>query len=137
VAVLVAALLVANWRTVRDHVEAWHFQLTRETETWEPIYNVEGNVLPGIEILSTYSHSAILWDVTEGISTSMFTVYEGYSLATVNKVLRGLEEDGYRVLEERCPHKAYVIIRNYEAPSERVRMGLSEDELNKLQSQVS
>jgi hypothetical protein len=33
VAFVVAFLVAANWATVRDHVEAWHFQLTRETET--------------------------------------------------------------------------------------------------------
>ena len=31
-AALVAVLVVANWGTVRDHVEAWHFQLTTKTE---------------------------------------------------------------------------------------------------------
>jgi len=30
---LVAVLAIANWGTVRDHVEAWHFHLTRETFT--------------------------------------------------------------------------------------------------------
>ena len=31
VIVLVVVLAVANLGTVSDHVEAWHFQLTRET----------------------------------------------------------------------------------------------------------
>jgi hypothetical protein len=38
-------LVVANWRTVRDHAEAWWFQLTRETETIEP-----GSVTARLEI---------------------------------------------------------------------------------------
>src|SRR5262245_43022869 len=33
---VVAGLVVAHWGTVRDHVEAWRFQLTRETATIEP-----------------------------------------------------------------------------------------------------
>ena len=32
----VIVLAVANWGTVRDHVEAWRFQLTRETVTMDP-----------------------------------------------------------------------------------------------------
>jgi hypothetical protein len=35
-AVLLAVLVVANWSTVRDHIEAWRFQLTTEKETIEP-----------------------------------------------------------------------------------------------------
>src|SRR5688572_5492947 len=36
VAVLLAVLGVANWSTVRDHVEAWLVQLTKETATIQP-----------------------------------------------------------------------------------------------------
>src|SRR5688572_11969517 len=36
VAVLVAVLVVANWGTVRDQVEAWRFQPTTKKETIEP-----------------------------------------------------------------------------------------------------
>jgi len=36
VALVVAVLVVANWGSVRDHVEAWHFQLTRKTISTEP-----------------------------------------------------------------------------------------------------
>ena len=35
-ALVLVALIVANWSTVRDDVEAWHFQLTRQTETIVP-----------------------------------------------------------------------------------------------------
>ena len=33
VAIILAVLVATHWGTVRDHVEAWHFQLTTETET--------------------------------------------------------------------------------------------------------
>jgi hypothetical protein len=36
VALVVGALVVANWDTVREHVEVWHFLLTKETEEIEP-----------------------------------------------------------------------------------------------------
>jgi len=35
-AAVLAVLVVINWGTVRDHVEAWHFQLTRNTKTIQP-----------------------------------------------------------------------------------------------------
>jgi hypothetical protein len=34
--VLVACLVAFNWDTVRDHAEAWWFQLATETRTIEP-----------------------------------------------------------------------------------------------------
>jgi hypothetical protein len=36
VVLVLAALVVANWGTVREHVEVWHFLLTKETEEIEP-----------------------------------------------------------------------------------------------------
>jgi len=33
---VIVVFVVLNWSTVRDHVEAWHFQLTRETDTTMP-----------------------------------------------------------------------------------------------------
>jgi len=39
VVLLLAALVVANWSTIRDHIEAWHFQLTRETTAIDPERN--------------------------------------------------------------------------------------------------
>ena len=35
-ALVVSVLVVANWSTVREHVVAWWFQATRETETVVP-----------------------------------------------------------------------------------------------------
>ena len=33
---VVLVLGIVHWDTIHDHGEAWHLQLTRETETFEP-----------------------------------------------------------------------------------------------------
>jgi len=45
--VLVAVLAVAYWATVRDHVEAWHFQLTRKAKTITPAELLAEHALDG------------------------------------------------------------------------------------------
>jgi hypothetical protein len=37
VAALVAVLIAVNWDSVRDHIVVWHFQLTRDTEMFQPV----------------------------------------------------------------------------------------------------
>jgi hypothetical protein len=49
---VVLVLAIAHSVAVRDHVEAWHFQLTRATEAIEPDPN-----LRGVEALIDYSTS--------------------------------------------------------------------------------
>ena len=39
---VVLVLAVAHWSTIRDHVEAWQFQLTTQTETIGPKDNLRG-----------------------------------------------------------------------------------------------
>ena len=103
---LVAILAVAYRDTVRDHVEAWHFQLTRETETFDPFImtparlNEEGVLVcpsPGLQILATYSRRSIISARTAIASSSNDSPggpTSSYARATGNrtgKVLCGVE----------------------------------------------
>ena len=84
--VLLALLVVANWGAVRDHVEAWHFQLTRKTISTEGICPLifDSEDLPE-EWRNFYNHLS-----------------GGQSF---------LPHDDYRFLEQRFPRRAYVVIR--------------------------
>ena len=48
---VVGVLVALNWGTVRDHVEAWHFQLTTETEMMEPKASMSQGALHPDELL--------------------------------------------------------------------------------------
>jgi len=70
VAAVVAVLAVACWGTVRDHVQAWHFQLTRETKTIAPL--VDGGALdpflrrePLLRIAFQELHHPVIFDPPE------------------------------------------------------------------------
>ena len=118
---VLGVLVVANWATVRDHVEAWHFQLTTETETVVPnsawmessafelfaeggddytIADLEG----WLEVLATKSGRTVVLDTTEKKDLPLRSGFDS--------ALSVLEANGYRVLEQRFPRRAYVIIRD-------------------------
>ena len=110
VAVLLALLVVANWGTVRDHVEAWHFQLTTETETLDPktaplVY--DNGLISGLQILSAHSNLSVIYDHEGGFWDEGPWV----STFTVHQIVHVLRDAGYRVLEQRFPQRAYVVIR--------------------------
>jgi hypothetical protein len=121
VAFVVAVLVAANWATVRGHVEAWHFQLTTETETvvpnsaWmeSPAFErfAEGgddytiaDLAGWLEVLATKSGRTVVLDTAE---KKDLPLQSGFDSA-----LSVLEANGYRVLEQRFPRRAYVIIRD-------------------------
>ena len=114
VVMVVAVLVVTNWATVRDHVEAWTFQLTRETRTIPPKGGgVTVNSFPGEELILRLAarqlHCKVIFDPRE--TRPLFT----------NCTVRGWRGDniqallvmrGYRVLAQRLPERAYVLIRS-------------------------
>jgi hypothetical protein len=137
---VVLVLAIAHWDTVRDHVEAWTFQLTRKTKTIEPGRGsgtrLEGE--PGIscgmdglsadprvasskeflEFLATSANtpvvvapgsrqSVIVWGIAEGSPRgSLHATADGPA-----QLLGILHEQAWRVLEQRFPRHAYVVIR--------------------------
>ena len=154
VAVIVAVLVVANWGTVRDHLEAWHFQLTRETATIEPgpktapasfkgvalplagqarssesrasnrqsIHRQETSehlVVPAgagigraglLEMLANYSERAVICEKSEEYGV-MFWIRDGQTVGGAD-VVQLLNDDGCRLLEQRFPRRAYVVVRD-------------------------
>ena len=133
-AVVVAALVVTNWSTVRDHVEAWHFQLTRETETQEPSdvdyesisVEADGTIhsfaiaYPSLYgMLARYSERPVIFEVYEGIGDDMAVrIGRGQTLPGAD-VLQVLKDNGCRVLGQRFPRRAYVVIRDADPRSDR------------------
>src|SRR5688572_31459205 len=59
VVVVIVLLVVAHRDTVRDHLEAWHFQLTRETKIMDPQSSNQGEMITTPQILATYSNRRV------------------------------------------------------------------------------
>jgi hypothetical protein len=140
--VLVAVLAVAYWGTVRDHVEAWRFQLTREVERIEADPALRGlNVDISVDCCGTHGQ-CLLYKYTLSTCLSALANYRGLPLILDRQeelLLAGARKKssillsgspltadsahevvvlfGLRVLEQRFPRSAYVVI------------GLTDDEL--------
>src|SRR5688572_12185679 len=138
VATLVAVLVVTHWPTVRDHVEAWHFLATRDTETIAPV------IVEGAEDFTYQLEDALtLFHIAANVlrCSVIFDPLEVPSLHRQNRVVRTLslggggsrdeiiwhpqegvrvliEKHGWRVLEQRFPRKAYVVIRDSTPPGQ-------------------
>lgn len=113
---LVAILIVANWEVVRDHLAAWHFQLTRETKTIAPL--VRGAALgphPAEESLLRIAarplHHPLIFDPREAVPLPPVSGLRKSFPYTERAARRFLETYGYRVLEQRFPGRAYIILR--------------------------
>jgi hypothetical protein len=140
---VLAVLVVVHWGTVREHVEAWHFQLTRETET------IESDVLRRIspdELLrlqwdelqlavSVKQYQTGLFYLPPKTLFSLLADFSGHPVSfdpravdhlqhrQLSKcmledrlhcadVLRILEDNRWRILDQRFPRRAYVVIRD-------------------------
>ena len=129
-AIVTAVLVIANWGTVREHVEAWHFQLTRKTETIEPgttppvpftrvarplaswASSSEGPFIGIVHldllgILASYSERAVIYE-EDG---ALCWIRQGQTLGGAD-VVQLLNDNRYRLLEQRFPRRAYVVIRD-------------------------
>jgi hypothetical protein len=106
VAVLVAVLVVANWSTIRDHVEAWWFQATSETEELNPLHLSMCLKCPFQDLANQSSQPVIL--PTTGINMEHVDLDGGLASAP----LQMLRKAGFRILEQRFPRRAYVVIRD-------------------------
>jgi len=134
---IVTALVIVNWRTVRDHVEAWHFQLTRETETIEPEPALKqsprefiwalGDDMTLMDmrdcflVLATYSGLKVIFDsATDDEYSALYPLTPAFpcwwvlplgSNLTAASSLDNIQANGWRVLQQRIPRRAYVVIR--------------------------
>jgi hypothetical protein len=146
---VVIGLCILHWNTVRDHVEAWRFQLTSKTETIEPNPALKGlvaslqvddlNLRGCVQVLANHSGFRVIVDRAEYTATDgewAVEIHAKFSQAgslmfddgrgrtppgretvltfgvTTNWALQALKVEGYRVLEQRFPRRAYVVIRD-------------------------
>ena len=132
-AAIVAVLMVLNWATVRDHAEAWWIQLTRETETILPNQSLkEVRSIPfGLSTIDTPDlsfASFVLLAKYSGVDVVFTSDWNKLERVTVvdlpdwnidlptetttritDRIRSALEKDGWRVLEQRFPRRAYGI----------------------------
>jgi hypothetical protein len=109
-----AVLVLAHWSVVRDHVEAWTFQLTRQTKMIQPLVTdrhsdiwLLQSQLPYLELANCSGWPVI---VAPG-SLPDYQVSWGRDVTT-EALLESLRNDGWRVAEQRFPRRAYVIMRD-------------------------
>jgi len=117
--VLTAILVATHWNTVRDHAEAWLFQLTRETNTIEPgaevtIYADWWEML--LHVAADASRSSVTFDPQEEFPFLSQLIYEDPDTVVVpehtQEIIAFFQKNGYRFLEQRLPRRAYVVIRD-------------------------
>ena len=145
VALLLAVLVLANWGTVRDHVEAWHFQLTRETrvvkgEGWLcGVVSREENLFRN---LTAFSGRAVIFACDEDNEYDA-PLPGDMTLGGPEGVLRVLASMNYRVLEQHFPRRAYVVINpslaraSGQEPGSPRNWGLSERDKERLRKALS
>jgi len=140
VAVVVGVLVATHWGTIRDHVEAWHFQLTRDTQVLIPEPGRKGQ--PGLSVITTvlrpnmeprysvnpgeflrllkdFSGTPVIVQPHEYLSEMDLELALSYldgSRITGEDALRELRAAGFRILEQRFPRSAHVVIRNADPP---------------------
>jgi hypothetical protein len=130
-AVLVV-LGIVHWEAVRDHVEAWHFQLKNQTVVIEPDparrgLNVEYQYFHRLDcffILARYRGLPVILDSR---SISIFAgdrgklLVEGSVMAADSaSELAGI---GWRMIDQRFPRRAIVVIRDKTVRVPRSRGG--------------
>jgi hypothetical protein len=125
VAVLTAFVIIYR-DTVRDHLEAWRFQVTRKMHVMMPDPDLEGEpqqiervyvfrrhgVNRGDLLRMLADHSGVPVVLDAQLSTSGYeslTADECTSV-TSSTVLHCLRECGWRIVEQYGPRRAYVVL---------------------------
>jgi hypothetical protein len=141
---VVLALGILYWRVVLDHVEAWRFQLTRDTKTIKPDPALEAQpletrrgfnkkltreklVMFEQDVGTCFFDAECLFQVVANSSGCPVILHPAMSSADItlwmltpawmdsanaDAAVGLLRSDGYRVLEQRVPRRAYVVIRD-------------------------
>jgi hypothetical protein len=121
-AALVAILVVVYRDCIRDHVGAWHFQLTRKTEMIQPPLEggLHGESTDGpllIRIAAEELHCPIIFDPAD---MPQIEKVRADLLHGEGRMLGLLEKSGWRVLEQRFPRRAYICMRSHPPGDERL-----------------
>jgi hypothetical protein len=125
---VIAGAVVLNWSVVRDHLEAWQFSRQGNTVSVQPDPAIlERSRYPGghgylacgardlVAMLAASSGRPVLAS-RAGLERRFLL---GLKDATAGLALGALESAGYRVLEQRFPRAAYVVIGNPPDPAGR------------------
>jgi hypothetical protein len=117
-AAVVGALVVANWGTVRDHVEAWWFQLTTTTRSILPRPELQGKPfdMPShiergemLQFMADYFGREVVIAPRDLVSSG-----SGHDISGVTgeAMLGWCRHGGWRIVEQRLPRRAYVVIHD-------------------------
>jgi hypothetical protein len=117
---LVGGLVALNWAAARDHAEAWWFQATRETRRIDPEATSLRDFLsarPQLFILTSWvfrclasdSGLRVIFDAEEDLDYGYGRMHS-WIPATAEATLAMLRQRGFRILEQRFPSPAYVVM---------------------------
>jgi hypothetical protein len=114
---ILAAFVVVNWTTVRDHAEAWWFQSSRQTQEIlpKPGQLYAGEAVEALKVLANSSGRPVIFDPTRHPTQLKATVIGWWNDKPGDFVLHALQEMGYRLVRQRYPRSTYVVV---EYPSE-------------------
>jgi hypothetical protein len=109
---LVAGLVALNWEAVRNQVEAWRFVVTRETEEILPdpmfINTSDLGPVPAFTLLSSCTGRPVVCDRTK--DNRPFYSSTQWDKADKDFILNALKNHGFRVIEQRFPRLAYLVV---------------------------
>ena len=99
--------VVANWGTVRDHIEARRFQITRDARTFEPL--PERTTRTPLWEEEWLQFAAERMDCPVIVDSLEMPSFHVGCVSEKGIEEEALERKGWRVLEQRFPRKAFVV----------------------------
>jgi hypothetical protein len=97
---VVLGLSLLHWGTVRDHAEAWWFQATNETGELWPTPGLKWCLPCPFKDLADQSGHPVI--IPTNLDMDNYGV-DGFELMSLRKA-------GFRIVEQRFPRTAYVVI---------------------------
>ena len=133
-AAVVAVLVVADRDTIRDHIDAWRFQSERKTEMirgvpdgprptfvrlfgglFERLASCSGTPVI-VDSQDDHYRRMVPWGVSNDLLVWQIMREPPCSLVAAggrrDLILKVLGSNGWRVIEQRFPRRAYVVIRD-------------------------
>ena len=122
--VVLGGLMAGQWRVVKQHLAAWDFVLSTETLALEPRHVDPANRILGttglFPVERACQHLADQSDFTVVLDArDRRRVQLDANPLTAAAVMEALCENGYRIIEQRFPRAAYVVIHRPLSPGEQ------------------
>ena len=122
---IVGVLVVLNWAWISAHLEAWHFELTKETKTIDSEEDAQQLSALWLGEEGWHVHDLERWLQALAGQSGIPVVYEPdpsvEPIPSGTTPAQALGRMGYRILEQRFPRRAYVVIRD-ESIDEAIRV---------------